>query len=56
MTLLINEIVFKGQVTQPDKRPEKASPGKSSKPVDQKAVIDACVEAVVRILERREER
>jgi Family of unknown function (DUF5908) len=53
MPVLISEIVFKGQIA--DTPAPKAAPEKPQD-IDRKALIEACVEAVMRVIERREER
>ena len=53
MPVLISEIVFKGQIA--DTPPAKAAP-EAPPEIDRKALIEACVEEVMRLIERREER
>ena len=53
MPVLISEIVFKGQIA--DTPAPKAAPQKPPE-IDRKALIEDCVEEVMRALKRREER
>jgi hypothetical protein len=55
MAVLISEIVFKGQIVGPAPSLE-PSAKPQERGVDQKALIEACVDQVMRVLERREER
>jgi hypothetical protein len=55
MAVLISEIVFKGQIVGPAPSLE-PSAKPQERGVDQKALIEACVDQVMRMLERREER
>jgi uncharacterized protein DUF5908 len=55
MPVLISEIVFKGEIVgaapaaQPSAKPQ-------DRRVDQRELIETCVDQVMRLLERREER
>ena len=54
MTLIVNELLIKGVFSGPAEG--KSSRGDKPDDVDQAAMIEACVEAVLKILERRKER
>ena len=54
MPIVINELVFKGAIAPESepKRPAQPAPP----PVDQRELVQACVEEVMRILAREQER
>lgn len=56
MPVLISEIVFKGQIVGTTPAPAPEQPKRQDRAADQKALIEACVDQVMRALERREER
>jgi hypothetical protein len=56
MPVVINEIVFKATVADPAARgPERHAPA-DRRAVDSEALVAACVEEVLRILERQKDR
>jgi hypothetical protein len=56
MPIVINEVVFKATLTSQSQRG--ADPGGASRQpaLDKKALIEACVEEVLKILEKEKER
>lgn len=56
MPVVINELVFKAEISSviPDRSADTQS--ERRKPVSEKEIIQACVEEVMRILERKKER
>jgi hypothetical protein len=57
MPIVINEIVFKGEISQPTAPGE--GPDRARRPAnaaEKRALIEECVERVVRLLEREKER
>jgi len=57
MPVVINELVFKGEITAPtsDRRASDRADG-SARAVDARAIIEESVERVARLLEREKER
>lgn len=60
MPVVINELVFKGQIAAPGSNGTAPAASSAASPVvakaDRKAIIEACVEEVMRILEAEDER
>ena len=57
MPVIINELVIKVSVDIGGKEQKPATAGsEGGKPFDRKALIEACVEEVLRVLERKGER
>jgi len=56
MPIVINELVFKGSIGGTNPRESTGRPSRDSAKEDQKALIEACVEEVMRALEAQKER
>ncbi len=57
MPVIIKELLIKASVDSPGKGSTPATPGATGdKPLDRQALIEACVEEVLKILARKEER
>ncbi len=56
MPIVISELVFKAEIATPSKRrlPDRGQASRSE--TDQRVLVEACVEEVMRILERKKER
>ena len=57
MPVVINEIVFKGEISPPTAPGEERNRApRSANAVERRALIEECVERVLRLLEREKER
>jgi uncharacterized protein DUF5908 len=59
MPIIINEIVFKGTIAEANSQPPTpgVTPPREPEPaIDREALVQLCVEEVLRILERQKER
>jgi len=56
MPIVINELVFKGSIGGVSSHESRVPPNRGSAKEDQKALVEACVEEVMRVLESQKER
>jgi Family of unknown function (DUF5908) len=56
MPIVINELVFKGSIGGGVSQENRGSASRESAHEERKAIIEACVEEVMRVLERQKER
>jgi len=56
MPIVINELVFKGNIGGTSPQESRVSPNRDTVREDRKAIIEACVEEVMRVLESQKER
>lgn len=56
MPIVINELVFKGNIGGVSPQESRSQPSRDSAGADRKALIEACVEEVMRVLEGQKER
>jgi hypothetical protein len=56
MPIIVNELVFRGTIAGPKRDESSSSSDDRQAPVDTRALIEACVEEILKIVEREKER
>jgi hypothetical protein len=56
MPVIINELVFKGTIGEAPSEKKRTPAGEAQATLDRQELVEACVEAVLKILEQQKER
>jgi Family of unknown function (DUF5908) len=56
MPIVVNELIFKGVIADLPSNGKLPTTSDRPRPIDQKALVEACVEEVLKILNRERER